>query len=157
MPDNPRIDAASRIINASPQAIYQSFLDPQALAAWRPPKGMTARIFAFEPREGGRYRMAFEYEDASEPGKSADNTDVFEGRFVELVPGRRIVEVVTFESDDPRFAGEMTITTTLEPVDGGTRVTSACSDVPEGISPEDHEAGIASSLENLAAFVEGDA
>jgi hypothetical protein len=30
----------------------------------------------------------------------------------------------------------------------------ACSDVPEGFSPADHSAGIASSLTNLAAYAE---
>jgi Activator of Hsp90 ATPase homolog 1-like protein len=48
----------------------------------------------------------------------------------------------------------MTITTTLEPVAEGTRVTVCCEDVPSGIGESDHQAGLASTLENLAAFVE---
>lgn len=150
-----RIDQASRLIKATPEALYRAFLTPEAIAAWRPPAGMTARIERFDPREGGGYRMAFVYEDRETAGKTADNEDVFEGRFVELVPNRRIVEQADFVSDDPAFAGTMTITTTFEPAEGGTLVTFACSDVPPGISAEDHEAGIASSLANLAAFVEG--
>ena len=48
----------------------------------------------------------------------------------------------------------MTVTTTLEPVAGGTHVTVRCDDVPVGISESDHKVGIASSLENLARFTE---
>jgi uncharacterized protein YndB with AHSA1/START domain len=149
-----RTDCASRVIKASPRAIYRAFLDPEAVAAWRPPQGMTAKIFAFDGREGGTYRMAFVYNDAHHalPGKTSEHADAFCGRFVELVANARIVERVEFESDDPAFAGAMTITTTLEPIAGGTRVSIRCENVPDGISESDHQAGIASTLDNLAAF-----
>lgn len=149
-----RIDRASRVIKASPDAVYRAFLDPDAVAAWRPPQGMAAEIYAFDPREGGGYRMAFVYL-AEGQGKTTDQADVFEGRFSELVPGRRIVERVTFESADAAFAGAMTLTTSFIPVDGGTRVDVSIRDVPSGITPEDHQAGMDSSLANLAQFVEG--
>jgi len=148
-----RVDRASRLIHAPADAIYRAHLDPDALAAWRPPKGMTAEIYAFEPREGGVYRMVFIYLGEGQ-GKSSDKADVFEGRFVELIPDRRIVERVVFESADPRFAGAMTIATTLTPVADGTEVAVTAEDVPPGISPEGHQVGMDSSLSNLAAFVE---
>ncbi len=129
--------------------------DPAALAAWRPPQGMTGRFEAFDPRPGGRFRMVLSYAGAeSGRGKTSASDDVVEGRFVELVTDRRIVEQVEFESDDPAYAGVMTITTSLEPAAGGTRVTIRCDDVPEGISAADHETGLNSTLENLADFTE---
>ncbi|AWC20786.1 MULTISPECIES: SRPBCC family protein [Aminobacter] len=149
-----RTDTGSRIIKAPPAAIYRALVDPEAVASWRPPKGMRAEILAFEPREGGAFRMTFIYEDGGGHGKTTDSADVFEGRFVELVPNRHVVEVIAFESDDPAFAGTMRIVTTLEPVEGGTNVTVRCEDVPPGIGEDDHREGIASSLENLAAFTE---
>lgn len=33
---NKRTDAASGVIKASPQKIYQAFLDREAIASWRP-------------------------------------------------------------------------------------------------------------------------
>jgi uncharacterized protein YndB with AHSA1/START domain len=149
-----RTDTGSRLIAAPADSLYSAYLDRDAIAAWRPPAGMTARIEAFDARQGGGYRMAFVYEDPATAGKSGDNVDLFEGRFVELVPGRRIVEQVVFDSPDPAFAGTMTITTRFEPAEGGTVVSVACADVPPGISQADHEEGIASSLANLASFVE---
>ncbi|WHY82437.1 SRPBCC domain-containing protein [Siminovitchia fortis] len=55
--NNKRTDSASRVIKASPQTIYQAFLNPEALVAWLPPKGMSGHIDIFDPREGGTYRM----------------------------------------------------------------------------------------------------
>ena len=148
--------SVSRIIKATPRALYRAFLDPQAVAKWRPPTGMTARIFAFDAREGGGYRMAFDYsvEDHSVRGKTSDHSDGFEGRFATLDPDRRIVEEIDFESDDPDFRGTMRLTTTFEPVAAGTKVTVLCENAPAGIKDSDHQVGIESSLANLAAFTE---
>ena len=99
--------------------------------------------------------MVLTYADASSaPGKATADSDIVEGRFVELVTGLRIVQAVDFVSDDPAFAGTMTMTWELARVDGGTRVTFRADDVPAGISAEDHAAGLASSLANLAAYAE---
>jgi uncharacterized protein YndB with AHSA1/START domain len=49
-----RIDAASRIIKASPQSLYRAFVDADAWLVWLPPKGMTGCIELFQPFEGGR-------------------------------------------------------------------------------------------------------
>ena len=123
--------------------------------SWRPPKGMTAQIFAFDPRVGGSYRMAFRYGDGGAGrAKTTEDADIFQGRFVELLPDKKIVEAVDFESDDPAFAGTMTVTTTLVPVADGTKVTFAAENVPPGISESDHRAGMESTLKNLANFIE---
>ncbi|RYF93383.1 MAG: ATPase [Caulobacteraceae bacterium] len=149
-----RADTGSRLIAASPERLYAAHLNAASVAAWRPPTGMRAEIYRFDPRSGGGYRIAFVYDDDSIAGKSGDNADVFEATYLELVPNRRIVERVTFESDDPAFAEPMTVTTTFTPEAGGTRVTSLCENVSPAISEADHQAGIASSLENLARFAE---
>lgn len=151
-----RTDTASRIIKASPQTIYRAFLDPAAIASWRPPEGMTAEVRAFDAREGGVFRMAFVYTGADHTvrGKTSEHADVFEGRFVQLVPNDRIVELVAFETDDPAFADPMKITTTFTAVAGGTEVTIRCDDVPSAIQASDHQLGMASTLQKLAAFTE---
>lgn len=152
-----RVDSASRSIHASPARIYRALVDPAAMAVWRPPANMRGEILAFEPHPGGRFALRLTYLDRADArhGKTAAGEDLVEGRFAELVPDQRIVEVVEFVSDDPAFAGEMTITTTLTPEAGGTRVTIACTDVPPGIDAKDHEDGMTSTLANLARFVEG--
>ena len=77
-----------------------------------------------------------------------------EVRFVEIQPDTRLVQAVDFVSDDPSFVGTMTMTWELRPAGAATLVEIRAENVPVGISPEDHAVGMASSLSNLAAFVE---
>ena len=151
----PRTDSASRLIAAPPERVYSAFVDREALVAWLPPDGMSGRFERFDPRPGGSYRLVLTYADASaSPGKASTDSDVVEARFVDLVPGARVVQAVDFLSDDPAYAGTMTMTWEITAVDGGTRVDITADNVPDGVSPEDHAAGLTSSLANLADYLE---
>jgi uncharacterized protein YndB with AHSA1/START domain len=146
----------SKIIKAPRRTVYEACLDPDALAKWRVPDNMTAQVHVFEAREGGTYRMSLTYRapKQSPGGKSSQDTDTFQGRFVELMPDEKIVEAIEFESHDSGFAGEMTMTTRLADTDGGTDITILCQDLPPGIRPEDNETGTRQSLNKLAALLE---
>jgi uncharacterized protein YndB with AHSA1/START domain len=125
------------------------------MEAWLPPEGMTGKMPAFEFKEGGGYRLVLTYDDPGySQGKSTGRSDAVEVRFVGLEPDKRIVQAGGFESDNPDYSGEMTVTWLFEKRDGGTKVTVRCENAPKGISPEDHETGPASSLGNLARFAE---
>jgi uncharacterized protein YndB with AHSA1/START domain len=147
----------SRVINAPPQAVYQAFLDQDALVAWLPPGSMTGVVHAFDACEGGAFTMSLVYpeDDTSARGKTSASTDTFEGRFVTLFPNREIAWAVEFESADASYAGEMMVRTTLAPVGSGTEVTIVCDKIPPGISPEDNAAGCRSSLQKLASYLAG--
>lgn len=150
-----RTDRASRLIKAPAAKVYAAFLDPQALVRWLPPEGMSGAMLAFDARAGGGYRMALRYEGEDHaPGKSDADSDLVEVRFLKLVPDRLILQAADFESDDPAFAGTMTMSWSFEPAEGGTRVAIECENVPQGITRRDHEMGLKSSLKNLATFVE---
>lgn len=152
---NGRIDSASRVIYASPQFIYQAFLNPQSLVLWLPPKGMSGSINTFDAHKGGDFSMTLTYKlDRSTIGKTSENTDVFQGKFLELVPDKKIVQSVTFDSDNPAFSGDMMQTWYLEAVLEGTKVTVVCENVPGGVRKADHYEGLLSTLENLATFTE---
>lgn len=143
------------MIAAAPDRVHAALVDPDALLQWLPPSGMTGRFERYDARPGGGYRLVLTYEEAASAGKSGADSDVVEARFVEIVPGVRVVQAVEFESDDPAYAGTMRMTWTLAPVEGGTRVEIRAEDVPPGISAEDHAAGLASSLRNLADYLTG--
>lgn len=154
--DTDRTDRAGRVIAASPEAVYGALLDRKSLEAWLPPDGMSGRIERWDPRPGGGFRMTLTYLDAAgSPGKSSDATDVVDVEFADLAPSERLVTRAVFEADDPAFAGTMTMTWHLAPAGDGTEVTVTATGVPPGIDQTVHEAGIASSLANLASYVEG--
>ena len=146
----PRTDRASRVIPASTDRVFEALTRPEAMLAWLPPQGMTGRFERFDLRPGGSYRLVLTYDDPSASGKTEANSDVIEARVVELVTNDRVVQAVDFVSDDPLFAGTMTMTWSVRAVDSGTRVEITADDVPDGISAADHAAGMSSSLDNLA-------
>ncbi|MBY5350538.1 SRPBCC family protein [Rhizobium leguminosarum] len=152
-----RSTTVSRFIAAPRERIYRAFLDAEAVATWFPPDTMKGIVHAFEGREGGAFGMSLVYPDdeASQSGKTSDKIDTFQGRFARLVPDENIVWATVFDSEEDDFSGEMTVSTTLSPTDGGTDVTMVCDNIPSGIRLEDNEEGCRSTLDNLAAFVGG--
>ncbi len=150
------VTRVTRKIAAPASAIFEACTDPNLLVKWRVPDSMRAKIHRFDARPGGRFRMSLTYTDGDRTGggKSTALSDIFEGRFAELVPDERVVELVEFEAGDIRFTGEMRVTTSLVSAEGGTEVTIACEDIPPGISLADNELGTRQSLEKLAALLE---
>lgn len=150
-----RTDSASRVIRASPAQLYRAFSQPGSMERWLPPGNMTGEMLQFDFREGGSYLMRLTYDDAEEgQGKTSDDADEVEVRLVKLEADQRIEQEVVFESEDPAFSGTMRMTWTFDETGGGTLVTVRAENVPEGIRPEDHHAGLEASLENLAGFVQ---
>jgi uncharacterized protein YndB with AHSA1/START domain len=151
-----RTDRASRLFKAPLATLYRAFIEPDALVRWLPPEGMSGEMLEFDARAGGGYRMALRYEGGDHPqGKTSDDTDEVAVRFLKLVPEKLILQAADFLSDDPAFAGTMTMSWSFEAAGDGARVAIVCENVPQGITRRDHEAGLKSSLRNLAAFVEG--
>ena len=144
----------SRHVNAPRAIVYRALLDVRAVATWMVPAGMTSYVHAFDPREGGSFRISLTYDAPTAAGKTTAQTDTFHGRFVKLVPNELVVEVVEFETTDPRLRGEMTITITLVDADGGTDILAVHDGVPRGVPAADNETGWRSSLAKLAALVE---
>ena len=150
----PRTDRASRVVDAPVARVFSALVDRDALETWLPPRGMSARFERFDPTPGGSYRLVLTYADpTSSRGKASADSDIVETRYVDIVPNDRVVQAVDFVSADPAFAGTMTMTWTVRAVDGGTRVEITADDVPDGISADDHAAGLTSSLDNLASYV----
>jgi uncharacterized protein YndB with AHSA1/START domain len=150
-----RTDRANRVIAASQEAVYGALMDRESVEAWLPPEGMRGQVDRWDPRPGGGFRMTLTYLDpVDSPGKTSDATDVVDIEFAALVPPERVVHRTVFESADPAYAGTMTMTWHLAAAGDRTEVTVTATDVPPGIDQAVHEVGIASSLANLAAFVE---
>jgi uncharacterized protein YndB with AHSA1/START domain len=151
----PRTDRASRLMKAPVSRVFDSLVNRAALETWLPPGDMTGRFERFDPRPGGSYRLVLTY---ANPGmsqtKSTDESDIVDVRYLDIVPNDRVVQAVDFVSDVPEFAGTMLMTWLVEGESDGTRVEIIAENVPKGISAEDHAAGLASSLDNLARFVE---
>lgn len=147
-PDGTRTLRLTRVIKAPAERVYQCFLDADAYAKWLPPHGFTGKVHKMEPKVGGAYRMSFSTLDRK-------MTHFFGGRFVELVPNKRIVHTDRFE--DPAMGlSEMTVTIDLVPVKGGTELRIEQRGIPAGPAADGAPFGWSQSLDNLAALCEVD-
>jgi uncharacterized protein YndB with AHSA1/START domain len=141
-------------VNAPRATVYRALPDADAVATWMVPTGMTSYVHAFDPREGGGFRISLTYDAPTGAGKTTAQTDTYHGHFVTLVPNEQVIEVVEFETTDPAMRGEMTIMITLADADGGTEITAVHDRLPPGLSSADNETGWRLSLAKLAALVE---
>src|SRR5512133_3156922 len=139
----------SQHIKAPRANVYRALLDPRAVAIWKVPTGMTCHVHAFDAREGGSFRISLTYDEPTGAGKTTAHTDTYHGRFEELVPDERVVEVVEFETSDPALRGEMTITIILADADGATELLAVHDGLPPGLSTADNETGWQMSLSKL--------
>ncbi|MBF6358000.1 SRPBCC family protein [Nocardia higoensis] len=141
-------------IRASRDTVYRLLIDGSAVAQWMAPDGMSSEVHEFDAREGGAFRITLTYDDPDAAGKTFGNSDSYRGRFVMLVPGERVVQLVEFDTEDPAVSGSMTISYTLTEVNGGTDLVAVHEDLPSGLSPDENEIGWRMSLAKLAALAE---
>ena len=136
-----------RVLKAPPERVYKAFLDPDAMSKWLPPNGFTGKVHSMEARVGGSYRMSF-------TNFSSGKSHAFGGKYLELVPGERLVYTDKFE--DPGLPGEMKTTVTLKKVFCGTDLMVVQEGVPEMIPPEACYLGWQESLTLLGKLVEAE-
>jgi uncharacterized protein YndB with AHSA1/START domain len=144
----------ARHVHASRADVYRALLDPESIASWRVPRGMSSQVHSFDAREGGSFRVSLTYETPDGTGKSSGHTDTYHGHFQRLVPDEQVVEVFEFETADPALRGAMTMTTTLTDAGTGTDVLIVHEGIPDAIPAADNETGTRMALANLARLVE---
>src|SRR5215218_4374560 len=128
----------TRHVRAPRAVVYRALLDPEAVARWRVPDGMSCEVHELDPREGGRFRISLTYDAPDAAGKTSAHTDTYHGRFVTLVPDEQVVEVSEFEAEDAALRGTMSMTTTLTDAGGGTDVVIVHDGVPDAVPRGDN-------------------
>ena len=134
-----------RVLATKPEKVYRAFLEPDALAKWLPPNGFLCTVHRHEAKVGGTHKMSFRNFTT---GKSHS----FGGKYLELVPNKKLRYTDTF--DDPNLPGEMQVTVTIEAVAVGTDLKIVQDGIPDMIPPEACYLGWQESLRNLARVVE---
>ena len=136
-----------RVLATKPEKVYRAFLEPDALAKWLPPNGFLCTVHHHEAKTGGTYKMSFR-------NFTTGQSHSFGGKYVELVPNKRLRYTDVF--DDPNLPGEMQVTVTLEAVSVGTDLQIVQEGIPDAIPAEACYLGWQESLKNLARVVEPD-
>ena len=134
-----------RVLRSKPDRVYRAFLDPEALVKWLPPHGFTAKVHQLDAKVGGTFRMSF-------TNFSTGHAHAFGGKYLELVPGKRLRYTDVF--DDPNLPGEMITTINIAPVSCGVELNIVQEGIPEAIPTDACYLGWQDSLELLARLVE---
>lgn len=136
-----------RVIATTPEKVYRAFLEADAVASWLPPYGYLCTVHEMNPTVGGGHRMSFR-------NFTTGQSHSFGGKYLELVPGERLVYTDSF--DTPDMPGEMRVTVTLKAVSTGTEIHIEQQGVPDMIPPEACYLGWQDSLHKLAMLVQPD-
>lgn len=99
----------TRAFAAPARLVFEAWTRPELFEQWWVPRslGMTLRSCELDVRTGGTYRLVF--------GEDAATAMAFHGRYLEVVPGERIV----WTNEESGDAGSVT-TVTFEERDGTT-------------------------------------
>jgi uncharacterized protein YndB with AHSA1/START domain len=117
MTDDPRDLVLTRLIDASPEALYRCWTEPALMKQWFAPKPFTTPKVELDLRVGGANRITMAGPDGTEMPN--------EGVYLEIVPNRRLVFTDAYRggwlpAEKPFF----TAIITFEPEDGKTRYTA---------------------------------
>ena len=136
-----------RVLRATPERVYRSFIDPDAMAKWLPPNGFTGKVHHVDAKVGGTYRMSF-------TNFSTGHAHAFGGEYLELIPNERLRYSDRF--DDPNLPGEMQTIVSIRPVSCGVELNITQEGIPEVIPAEACYLGWQESLTLLAKLVEAE-
>jgi uncharacterized protein YndB with AHSA1/START domain len=137
-PDVPLV-RITREFEAPAAQVFRAHTDPELVAQWLGPRGMTMTVDTWDCRTGGSYRYVHTGEDGAAHG--------FRGTFHEVRPDGLIVQTFTYEGFPDSVALERLV---LEDLPGGRCRLTATSLVD---SFEGRDAFVASGMET--GVVEG--
>lgn len=124
-------------IDTDPATVYEHFVDAERFVQWMAPDAQ------LDPQPGGLIRWTHL------------NGDSCEGRFVELIPGHRIVFTYGWDRPDVEVPpGSTTVEITLDPIPQGTRLRLVHRGLA-GPMADAHDGGWAHYLRRLACVSEG--
>ena len=124
-------------IAARPETVFRLLTDPNEWVRW---KGKIAQL---EPRPGGMFHVDFQ-----------NDKDVVDGRFVEVIPSRRVVFTWGWQGSQTVPPGSSTVEIDLEPDGEGTRLRLVHRGLPEGALAS-HTEGWDYFLPRLVSVAEG--
>ena len=133
-----------RVLVHPAERVFGAFVAPADLAQWWGPHGFTVPKAELDVRVGGLYRLTMQPPEG----------DLFHlrGEYLEVDPPHRLA--FTFEWEEPHSDDRETlVTSTFEPVEGGTRLVLDQGTFATEDRSELHRGGWTDTLDRLAAWL----
>ena len=120
-----------RVFDASPEAVWRAWTDPEIIKQWWGPEGFSAPSIKVDLRVGGKYIFAMHGPKGSEWDKDMYSAGIYK----EIVPNKKLVVTDYFSDEkgemlepadfgqDPDFPKESTVTVLFEETEAGQNKT----------------------------------
>jgi uncharacterized protein YndB with AHSA1/START domain len=126
-----------RRINASPAKVYAAFTEPQTIARWFGPQGVTNVSAETDLRVGGHYRIVMHV-----PGDQHDVSGIYR----EVVPNEKLVFTWAWKSTPER---ESLVTVMFKADGAGTLLTLLHEQFSDDDTRDRHQNGWTGALDKL--------
>lgn len=133
--------ALERLIPASPEDLFELWVDPAQLCRWWAPNGYQCSVDALETRPGGRWRTSM--------SRSGSKAIAISGIYRVVERPRRLAFTWAWEQDDGSRGHETEVSVTFEPVTGGTRLVLVQQSFENRQERDRHSFGWSTSFDRL--------
>ena len=140
---------------ATPEQVYQAWINPQALAQWFGPHSHTSKVEKFDAQEGGEYQIRMTPVESEHDCTGEANEDsVCAGTFVKLTPNKQLV--MTFNwIEGGADMGETLLTIDISETSSGSEVVLTHERIPTEELRQAHMGGWEGTLECLEEYMQG--
>jgi len=144
----------TRRFEASPQQVFDAWIDPRQIGRWIGPRSIRSEVLAMDARPGGAYRIAMH--------RASGEANIVAGVYREVTPPERLVFTWTWENDWPendrpehKRDGETVVTLTFRAVGKDTEMTLRHERFASTASRDAHGEGWRGSFDKLADLLAG--
>jgi uncharacterized protein YndB with AHSA1/START domain len=148
-PTPPPTLALERTIRAPRHRVWSAWTDPDLLHRWSCPEGMHIPEASVDFRVGGAWEIVM-VSDAD-----PDDRHVAFGTYLEITPPERIVQEHQWRRPDGGASPRTVVTVAFEDAGDHTRLTLTQTGFASADARDGHGEGWTSTLDRLAALVEG--
>jgi len=136
-----RVLRIQRLLAAPPDAVFAAWTDPNRLAGWWGPEGMSIPHHEMDVRQGGAWLTTMRAPDGNEVTVS--------GVYRIIDPPKRLVFTWAWHNDGERSDDETEVAVDFAPVEGGTRLTLVQQTFASVESRDNHHKGWDSTFNGL--------
>ena len=136
----------TRTFDAPRELVFRMWIEPEHLARWGGPRGLTFTIMKMDVRSGGAYRFNM---------KEVNGADHWsQGIYREIVPPERLVFTTEWTDAEGNPTSPHTLLTlTFEEYEDKTKLTLHQTGFESVSSRDSHRQGYLSTLERLEAYL----
>jgi uncharacterized protein YndB with AHSA1/START domain len=131
----------TRRFEATPQRVFEAWLDPKQVAQWMGPRGMKADVHQLDARTGGGYAITMHMSDGSSVQVS--------GIYKEITRHTRLVFTWKWQND----MQDTQVTLLFKPVGKATDMTIEHAGFPNSAQRDNHNQGWMGCFDKLAELL----